>query len=143
MTNQIQIKLRKKLSTLKASKAFSLVELLVVIAVIGIIAAIAIPNIAGITGSATAAKTQRNSQSVTSAMASARAAGNVTAPAADTVTGLVNLVTTSPGLTGVGTLSTSTFYVPLSAAEKAAVIADTTHLSVSGAGTTATLLYTP
>jgi len=145
MSTSIQTKLRKKLSLARARKGFSLVELLVVIAVIGIIAAIAIPNISGITGSATTAKTQRNAQSCASAVASARAAGSVTAPAADTVAGLVDLVTTAPPggfVVASGPLSSASFYVPLSAPEIAAVKADS-HLGVSGTGATATLIYTP
>lgn len=140
MKNSVQPKHSKKLFSAKAHAAFSLVELLVVIAVIGIIAAIAIPNIAGITSQATAAKTQRNAQSVASTFSAARAAGNATAVA--DVSAAVDAVTTSPGLTGTGNFSTSTFYVPLSATEIAAVKASP-QLSLSGTGATALLIYTP
>lgn len=123
------------LAKAKASfrKGFSLIELLVVIAVIGIIAAIAIPNIAGLTGSAGEAAARRNAQNIVSVYSSAIAAG-YSAPA--TRAAMITAITTTPGVTGTGTLSDSTFLaeMPAEDANAASVYIDDTNLSYEKAG---------
>jgi prepilin-type N-terminal cleavage/methylation domain-containing protein len=125
-------------------KGFSLVELLVVIAVIGVIAAIAIPAMSGIFGKADSAKEKRNAQNLVSTFNAARAAGNTQtfANAAAAIAAITD--TSTGGISGGGTFSTSKFFVSMDAGEvtKARALIQTGIVGSTNDGTLAMVAST-